>query len=199
MDVLDGMSALMEESVPDLTTALSKEAGPEDNRVEYPYGEIILVSNVRNDPWNTDLVGYTTDSQGDRSGYILDAKFDLEAQLSLWIAVPSDNWNVQALGQQLQRNLRQYDENHPYPEPLPDGSGGTLTDVEPIRIINGGELPVRTNQDPPARGYQLTVSVRFTDRVSTDEDTIKTVDIPHSGDLTDTDETDLIEIEYQAQ
>lgn len=186
--VLNGISVAMETAVPDLTTALPREADPTDNTVSWPHGEILIVSNVRSSPYNTDLVGYATDSNGNQIGRIYDALFDIELQLNVWIAVPSDAWDVQSLGNQLRRGMYKYDNGRISPDPLPDGSGGTLDTVSNFTIDGGGELPVE-EENPPLRGYQLTVSFRFSDRIDTsveygEMDYVETVDHPSDGDLT---------------
>lgn len=198
-EVLTGTAQAMEDSVPDLTVALPREADEADNTVRWPHGEIVIVSNVRADQWNTDFVGYSTDSNDNRVGYIYDAKFDLELQLNIWIAAPSDDWDIQALGSQLERGLRRYEDARHYPDPLPDGSGGSLTNTEPITIVNGGELPTES-QNPPHRGYQVTIAFSFNDRIDTSEeygemDYVAEVDHPGYGDLTDGDHENVA-IEY---
>jgi hypothetical protein len=201
-DILKGVAQAMEDTVPSLTTALSREADPTDNTVEFPHGDITLVSNLRADQWNTDVVGYATDSNGNRVGYLLDAKFDVELQLNIWLAVPSEQYDVQSLGSELERGMRRYDQNRPDPDSLPDGSGGTLTDAGPLRVIGGGELPTQEGANSPLRGYQVTIELRFTDRIDTSEeygelDYIDSVDIPSDGDLTGGDGDDT-EIEFNA-
>lgn len=185
--VLDGVGAAMENAVPDLTTALTREADPTDNAVEWPHGEILIVSNVRSDPYNTDLVGYATDANGNQIGRVYDALFDIELQLNIWIAVPSDTWDIQNLGRQLRRGLYKYDNNRVSPDPLPDGAGGTLSQVSQFTVDGGGELPVE-EENPPLRGHQLTVSLRFSDRIDTsaeygEMDFVETVDGPSDGEL----------------
>lgn len=169
-DVLEGVAAAMETAVSDLTTALNREADPTDNTVQFPHGDITTVSNNREDPWNTDVVGYATDDEGNNVGYLLDAKFEMELQCNVWIAVPSQDWDIQSLGRDLERGLRKYDINRRQPAPLPDGSGGVMSDVSNFRIVGGGTLPSETNFDSPLRGYRVTVNLRYTDRIDTSEE-----------------------------
>jgi len=201
-DVLDGVAQVMEDEVPDLTTALAREADPTDNEVRWPHGEITVVSNIRNDPWNTDVVDYATDNSGNRIGYILKGQFEVELQLNIWIAVPSSNYDIQTLGGQLETGLRKYDENRKNPAPLPDGQGGSLSNVGLFRITGGGELPT-ANENSPLRGYAVSVELTFSDTIDSSQEYgsepyIDSLDIPESGDLTDTDPTDEIEIDFNA-
>lgn len=201
-DVLDALAAAMEQAVPELTTALSREADETDNTVRFPHGDMQIISNIRADQWNTDVTGYATDANGNRVGYLVDAKFDIEVQLNIWIAVPSDDWSITTLGKKLERGLRVHDISHPIVEPLPDGEGGTANDINRFRLIGGGELPTESGGNSPLRGYQVTANLRFTDRIDTsveqgESDYVASVDTPHSGDLTAGDADD-IEIEYNA-
>jgi hypothetical protein len=200
-DVLKGLAAAMEDQVPELSTALPREADATDNDVHWPHGEIIIVSNIRADQWNTDLVGYETDDAGNRIGYLYDAKFNAEMQLNIWISAPSDNWDIQNLGSQLERGMRRYGENRKDPDSLPDGEGGTLTEVTNFSIVNGGTLPLQQSANPPHRGYQLTVGFSFTDRINTaeeygEEDYVATVTVPNDDDITVHDDPENVVIEY---
>ena len=198
--VLDGLAQAMENGVPELTTALSREADETDNTVEWPHGDITIVSNVRADQWNTDFVGYATDTDGNQIGYLYDAAFDGEFQLNIWQAAPNVDYDIQRLGGKMERHFRQFENNRYSPEPLPDGEGGVLNDVSRVRIMDGGQLPTES-ANSPIRGYQITVDLRFNDRIDTsieygEMDYIVSVDTPQDGDLTDTDPNDEVAIEY---
>ena len=198
--VLDGLAQAMENGVPELTTALSREADETDNTVEWPHGDITIVSNVRADQWNTDFVGYATDTDGNQIGYLYDAAFDGEFQLNIWQAAPNVDYDIQRLGGKMERHFRQFENNRYFPEPLPDGEGGVLNDVSRVRIMDGGQLPTES-ANSPIRGYQITVDLRFNDRIDTsieygEMDYIVSVDTPQDGDLTDTDPNDEVAIEY---
>lgn len=199
-DVLQGIATAMELSVTELTTALNREADPTDNTVEFPHGEILIISNIRANQWNTDLVGYSEDNSGNRIGKIFEAKFTAEFQLNIWNAVPSEDHDIQSLGSSLERGMRKYDSQQ-QGDPLPDGSGGTLNDVKEFLLIDGGQLETEETNNPPWRGYQISVEMQFVDRIDTAEEYgeaeyIAVVDTPHSGDLEDTDATDNVAIEY---
>ena len=198
VDVLEGVAQAMEDGVPELTTALSREADPTDNTVRWPHGDITIVSNIRADQWNTDFVGYATDGSGNQIGYLYDAKFDTELQLNIWMGVPSDDHDIQSLGSSLERYFRRFDENRHEPDPLPDGSGGTLDDAEKLRIVDGGELPTESDENSPIRGYQITVDIRFTDRIDTsveygEMDYVATIEAPSTEELSAGDD---VAIEY---
>lgn len=201
-DVLDGVAAAMEKQVPELTTVLHREADVTDNEVRFPHGEIVVVSNVRSDQWNTDLVGYATDNQGNRIGKIFDALFEnTELQMNIWLGVPSDDHDIQSLGNTLERGMRKYDDQQ-HSAALPDGAGGTLSAIGSFNISEGGTLPFE-NANPPMRGYQVPVILSFTDRINTadeygDEYYIETVDTANAGDLTDGSDQDAVAIEYNA-
>lgn len=199
----DGLKAAMAEGVSELSDALGKEAGPEDNTVEFPFAEVIFVSNNKDNSFNTDKVGPAHDNHGNVVGEILEARFDLEVQLNAWLAVPSEDHDIMAIGRVLERWMRKYDHNRTNPDPLPDGSGGTLSDVGYFELIGGGELPTAFNNNPPLRGYQITANIRFKDTINTaDEygklDFVEFLDIPTSGDLSDGGDNDEIDIEYNA-
>ncbi len=197
-DLMEGVAYTMEQEVPDLTTALDHEADPADNAIQWPHGEIVVVSNARADPWNTDKVGYVTDTNGNQIGEVLEARFDLEIQMNIWIAVPNETYDIQVLGETLERGFRKYDVNHTDPQTILDPDGGVISDQKKLRITGGGELPTNPNADPPHRGYGVMCELRFKDVVETSEDYIETVDIPDDGDLTDGSDQDAITIEYNA-
>lgn len=200
-DAMDAVAAAMEEAVPELTEGLPREVDDVDNLVEWPYGEILVTSDVRADPWNTEFVEYATDDDGNRTGEIYEARFDPEVQLNIWIAVPNEEFDIQTLGTKLQTGLHKYDENRRNPQPLPDGDGGTADFIKKFRIIDGGRLPTE-DQSPPLRGYRVDASFRYIDRIDTSDEedevyVIESVDTPRPGDLED-GERENIAIEYNA-
>lgn len=183
-EVLQTLGQAMEDGVPSLTTALTREADESDNTVEWPHGDITVVSNLRADQWNTDVVGPATDSEGNHVGYIIDAKFDAEMQLNIWAAAPSDEWDIKVLGGTLSQYLRRFDANRRDPETLPEPAGD---DIKKFRITDDGDLPVENGQ-PPIRGYSVSVEFRFTDRIDTSEeygqsDYVESVQTPTTEDL----------------
>jgi hypothetical protein len=176
---------------------VTHEIDPEgpDNRLEQPFVSLQPVSAIRADQYNTDLVGYTTDDAGNRTGRIFEAIFEMDVQADIWIAVGNTQLDATALGADLQQALYPYD-SQMAAQPFPDGDGGTVGDLSHFLLGEG-----RRQDDlagPGVRRWRQDLSARFVDRVTPDDGTadyIETVDSPSAGDLTDGSD-DGVAIEY---
>jgi hypothetical protein len=200
---LEGIALAMENEVSALTESLDREADEADNMVEFPHGEIIVMTNARSDDWNTEFVEYSTGDLGDPLGEIIEVRFDPTLQLNIWLGVPSENWDIQNLGNQLYRGMLKYDYNRRHPKNFPDPDGGELTDIKNFNVTDGGTLPTE-DEAPPMRGYMVEASLRTVDRIDTSDDGdldgeyfIESTDTPHSGDFVG-GSTGNVTIEYQA-
>lgn len=162
------------------------------NRFDQPIVELQPTGTVRSDRWNTDLVGYTTDANGNRTGRIFDAIFEMEIQLDIWVAAGNSDLDASALGGDLQRALFQYD-SRMVDRPFPDGDGGTIDAISEFLVGDG-----RRQDDlagPGVRRWRQDLSARFRTRVTTDEEYVEEVDTPNDGEATGGDGDDDVAIE----
>jgi len=197
-NVLDGVAAAMEAQVPSLSETIGHEyIDGDDGIIDFPHGEIVIVDNARATAWNTDLVGYKTDNSGNRTDAIYDALFETALQCNIWLAVPSEQHDIGTLGGTLERGLRTYDDQQAG-DPLPDGNGGTLSDVDHAVVSAGGTLPIDAGQSPSLRGYQVPFEVMFRDQTTVAGTPIETVDVPSPSQLDDGNDQDAVAIEYNA-
>lgn len=187
-EVLDALVRGLEQSAAfSGGTYASQELDPQViNRLDQPLVELQPIASVRADQWNTDFVDHATDDQGNHIGRIYEATFDADIQIDIWVASGDDQFDATVLGGQLKRALYRYD-SQMVGDPLPDGNGGAVGDIETVGVGNG-----RRQDDlagPGVRRWRQDLSVEFVERVNTAqeyeaEDYIATVDSPSDGDLT---------------
>jgi len=148
------------------------------NRFEQPIVTLQPTGTIRNDQHNTDLVGYTTDANGNRTGRIFEAIFDMDVQLDIWVAAGNDQLDASELGGDLQRALFWHD-SQMIDRPFPDGDGGTVEDIDEFLVEEG-----RRQDDlsgPGVRRWRQDLSLLFHDRLTTDEPYVETVQTPRDG------------------
>ena len=162
------------------------------SRFSQPVVTLQPVSTIRNDGWNTDLVGYTTDGQGNQTGRIFEAVFEMDVQIDLWVASGNAQLDATALGGDLQRALFQYDSSV-VGQLLPDGDGGTVVDIEQVTVGDGSREDDLSG--PGVRRWRQSLSVRFHERLTTDAEYVKVVETPASGTATGGSGSDGVAIE----
>ena len=155
------------------------------SRFSQPVVTLQPVSTIRNDNWNTDLVGHTTDADGNQTGRIFEAVFEMDVQIDLWVAAGNAQLDATALGGDLQRALFQYDSSM-VGQLLPDGDGGTVADIDQLTVGDGSREDDLSG--PGVRRWRQSLSVRFHERLTTDDEYVKTVDTPTDGDGTGGDD-----------
>jgi len=158
------------------------------NRFEQPIVTLQPTGTVRADRWNTDLVGYTTDANDNRTGRIFDAIFEMNIQLDIWVAAGNSDLDASALGGDLQRALFQFD-SQMVDRAFPDGDGGTVDGITKFLVEDG-----RRQDDlagPGVRRWRQELSARFRSRVTTDDEYVEEVDTPTDGEATGGDGDDV--------
>jgi len=145
------------------------------NRFEQPIVTLQPTGTVRADQWNTDLVGYTTDANDNRTGRIFEAVFDMDVQLDIWVAAANTDLDASTLGGDLQRALFWHD-SQMVDRAFPDGDGGTVEEIDEFLVEEG-----RRQDDlsgPGVRRWRQELSLLFHDRLTTDEEYVETVETP---------------------
>jgi len=158
------------------------------NRFEQPIVTLQPTGTIRNDQHNTDLVGYTTDANGNRTGRIFEAIFDMDVQLDIWVAAGNDQLDASELGGDLQRALFQHDSSM-VDRPFPDGEGGTIDAISEFVVGDG-----RRQDDlsgPGVRRWRQDLSARFTSRVTTEDEYVEEVDTPTDAEASGGDGDDV--------
>lgn len=158
------------------------------NRFEQPVVTLQPTGTVRADQWNTDLVGYTTDANDNRTGRIFEAIFDMDVQLDIWVAAGNTELDASALGGDLQLALFQYD-SQMVDRAFPDGDSGTVDGISKFLVEDG-----RRQDDlagPGVRRWRQELASRFRSRVTTDEDYVEVIDTPTDGEESGGDGDDV--------
>lgn len=158
------------------------------NRFEQPIVTLQPTGTVRADQWNTDLVGYTTDANDNRTGRIFEAVFDMDVQLDIWVAAANTDLDASTLGGDLQRALFQHDSSM-VDRPFPDGNEGTIDAISEFVVGDG-----RRQDDlsgPGVRRWRQDLSARFTSRVTTEDEYVEEVDTPTDAEASGGDGDDI--------
>ena len=123
--------------LPEDMSYLIREADPdgEDAAVSVPLIEIQDVTNERDDPSNSNLVGYQTTDDGARTGQIYETKWEMRLQLDIWTAAGSD-YEVDNLAKILRRILYTYD-SRGAGAPFKDTEGNIVEDIYDFSMQEG--------------------------------------------------------------
>lgn len=151
----------------------------EDSAIKSPFMEITVVSNVQSDPHDTNLVGYETDANGNRTGRIFSASFELDLQMDIYVAAGDAGHDATDLGTELFRALRKHDERE-QSLPLPDSDGNPLDDVTHFRL-GDGDRNDDLSMSPSIRRWTKEARLSFKDDVSTSEPYVKTVQVQNEA------------------
>lgn len=100
----------------------------EDARIEQPVVVLKPLSNSRVTSWDTDVVGYETDADGNRTGVVKKAAWNMAIESHILVAVGNDDFDARSVGLDFVSALLPYDTQQDA-KPLPDPEGGTLEDV----------------------------------------------------------------------
>jgi len=184
-EVLDAIVAALENSSQfSAGDYVTQEIDPNGagNRYDQPIVELQFTGGTRADQWNTDLVGYTTDGAGNRTGKIFEPTWEgVGIQADIWVAAGNTQLDATDLGGDLEQALYRHDSQGPDVS-LPDGAGGTADDIEEFLVGEG-----RRQDDlagPGVRRWRHDLTVDFTDRVTTEAEYVEVVDTPTDGDST---------------
>lgn len=155
----------------------------EDNRLEQPFVSLQPIGQVRATEWDSDRVGFTTDANGDRTGRIFRASWEMQVQATIVVAAGNTQLDASTLGGNFQTALLAYDSQQTA-DPFPDGDGGTVDEIESFTVGDGERDDDLAG--PGLRRWRQELAVRFYDERVVDESgaTITTVATPNSSDLT---------------
>jgi len=165
----------------------------EDANIPLPLVESTVVSNIRASQHNTDLVGYTTDDNGNRTGEVYDATFEMTFQIACW-TVRGAGHDPEALMASAREVLRYHETAGPA-EPFVDEAGNQVDEIEYFALLNG-EPEKDFSRSPSLYQTLQEAEVWFRDRITTTDPTIEVVDTPEDGDF-GTGSTGSVAIEYQ--
>lgn len=161
------------------------DAEGSDNRLEQPIVTLNVESNPRATEWDSDLVGYWEDDQGQRQGRIFRPSWDMTVDAFVIVAAGNDSLDASALGGKFQNALLNYD-SQVLRGDFPDGSGGIVEEIESFTVGDG------ERQDnlggPGLRQWRQTLSVTFYHEIRTDDTVIDTVIVPMPEDTDNNDD-----------
>ncbi len=154
----------------------------DDASVELPVMEVqpIEVDNVVVN--NTDLVGYTTDDEGNRTGRVYFSDYEMTIQIQLW-TTKGDSYDPDDLGERLRTALYPHSSYGPQ-EPFLDGNDDPIDEITYFRLLTG-ERTDDILQTPTVRRWSQEIELWGCETFSTNKDYIVDVDYPTSGDYND--------------
>jgi hypothetical protein len=161
----------------------------EDANVDLPLMEMEIseVDNVTVN--NSDLVGFVTDDNGNRTGRIYYAEYEMTITIDLWTTA-NGGYDPDDLGERLRTALYPYLSRGPQ-KPFFDADGGV---DEQITFFDFG-IGQRADdllRTPTARLWSQEVELWGCEEFRTDEEYIVSVDYPEDGELNDTDSDGVI-------
>jgi len=173
---------------------IAQEADVEggDANIPLPLVETTVVSNVRAARHNTDLVGYTTDDNGYRTGRIFDAEFDMSLQISVW-TVENARFDPENLMEKARKVLRRHEAAGP-DKPFLDEDGNSMNQIHHFQLSDS-DPDNDLSKGPGLYRVLQEADLRFSSRIKTDETPVRAVDYPRDGEFT-AGSTDAVAIEY---
>jgi len=153
-----------------------------DAGLSQPIVELQPVGKVRADAFDSDLVGYTTDGQGDRTGRIFQVDWEMQIQVDIYVASGNFNLDATALGYDLETVLLEYDSKQ-QDKAFPDDDGGTIDDITHFRV-GEGRREDDLGGEVAARRWRQDLEARFRDQAETSDPTITTVEVPQTSEMT---------------
>lgn len=161
-----------------------------DQGVKLPVFVIQPLDKIALDEFNTDRVGYVTDSDGNQVGRIYHSEYRLDLQLSVWVAEGSKH-DVDEIGNDVWHSMYYHDEGGPG-NPLPDANGNPVPTVFKFRVQDGTRDDDLTRNMTLRRWHQ-DVAIWAAHEFKTTEDYIATVEFPDT--YQDTDGDGMVEAE----
>lgn len=131
-----------------------------------PIVEVTTADVTRSRPHNTELVGHSTDSNGNQIGYIYRSLFEMPFQIDVWTAEGGDH-DPYEIGEQVRIALYRYDDMQ-YGKPLPDPDDPTtaLSEVERLQVGDGAVRNDLT-MTPALRRWRQTGEMWFHETIDT--------------------------------
>lgn len=162
----------------------------DDADVDLPLLEIqpLTVDNVAIE--NTDLVGFTTDDDGNQTGRVYFSEYEMGIQLNLW-TTKDDGYDPDELGRQLRDALYTFSSYGPAQD-FNDEAGNPIEEITYFRL-GDGERDDGLFDTPTVRRWSQEVELWASEEFRTDEDYIVNVDYPTDGSFTDPDEDGTID------
>lgn len=160
------------------------DTSSEDADVDLPLLEMqpVEVENVIVD--NTDLIGWTTDANGNRTGRIYASDYEMRMTLDIWTSA-DDGFDPDDLGERLREALYPYSSYGPQ-QPFLDGDDAPIEDITYFRLGTGERIDDLL-QTPTVRRWSQEVELWGYEEFRTEADYIATVDYPSAGDYNDSD------------
>lgn len=173
--------------LPDVTSYATFEMDTDGGQsdVRPPVVELTVNGVIRNNPNNTDLHHYATDSNGNQIGYVFRAQFDMEIVIDVWTA-EGDGYSPDEIGREIRNALYQYDDKQ-LGKNLPDPNGGIMKDVTHFNLGNGS-VENDLTMTPALRRWRQTADVWFHEEIDTSEeygaeDYVVDVIVPEDGKM----------------
>lgn len=161
-----------------------------DAGLKQPIVVLQPIGKIRADAFDSDLIGYTTDQNGDRTGRIFQVDWEMQVQVDIYVAAGNPNFDATSLGYDLETALLPYDSKQ-QSKAFPDGDNGSIEDVTHFRV-GEGRREDDLGGEMAARRWRQDLMVHFNDQTSTDESelTITSVSTPSSDDMSPDDSED---------
>lgn len=139
---------------------------------------------------NTDLVGFITDDNGNRTGRIYYSEYEMNISLDIW-TVEDGGYDPDDLGERLREALYPYSSYGPQ-KSFTDEDGNSIDQITYFRL-DTGERTDDLIQTPTVRRWSQEVELWGCEEFRTDEDYILDVNYPTPGDFNDSDNDGVTE------
>lgn len=106
------------------------------NRLEQPVVVLKPLSSSRVTAWDSDLVGYTTDANGDRTGRIYKAAWNMSIEAHILVASGNENHDARSVGLDFVEALLPFDDQEEGRD-LPDPESNDTLDVDHFSVGDG--------------------------------------------------------------
>lgn len=176
--------------LPSEMSVVLQEADTENEHadIDLPMIEIQLseVDNVVLN--NSDLIGFITNDNGNRTGRIYHSDYEMTITIDIW-TTPDDGYDPDDLGERLRKALYPHVSKGPQ-EPFLTDDGDEIDDISYFEFGLGDRVDDLL-QTPNVRLWSQEVELWAAEEFHTDEEYITSVDYPADGDFNDTD-NDLV-------
>jgi len=193
-DTMEIIETAVEESgkLPSEMSFLLQEADAQsdDADVSLPLLEVTPVNIEDVVVSNTDLVGYVTDDDGNRTGRIYYSEYEMTIQFDIW-TTKHDGHDPDDLGEELRNALYPYSSYGPQQQ-FVDEDNNPIDQITYFRMSSGERVDDLV-QTPTVRRWSQEVEVWGCEEFRTDEDYIASVSYPSDGDLSSDEGSDTVD------
>ena len=151
------------------------DAGADDADVDLPLLEVTPVEVDNVVVHNTDLVGYITDTNGNRTGRIYYSEYEMSISFDIW-TTKNDGYDPDDLGENLREALYPYSSYGPQ-QPFLDDEQNPIDQITYFRL-DTGERTDDLLQTLTVRRWTQEVELWGCEEFRTDEDYITAVNYP---------------------